>query len=319
MKSDNKIKKELEKEGYRLVGAHSAIKICRWTKKSLINEGVCYKEKFYGIDSHRCVQMSCSLFNCQNKCIHCWRNLNYSYSEEVKNPDSPKEIIKDCIKEQQIILQGFKGYKKTNMEKFRESMAPNQFAISLVGEGTLYPKLAKLIRELRKQGKSSFLVTNGLLPEKLKELKKKKSLPTQLYLSLNTPNKKLYEKWHRSKIKNAWKIFNKTLSLFPSLPTRRVIRLTLVKELNMIEPENYSKLILKASPDFVEVKGYMSVGYARKRLPYERMPSHSEVKNFSFQLLEFLPEYKYLDEKVESRVVLLGKNKKRMKIKKSEI
>ena len=63
----------------------------------------------------------------------------------------------------------------------------------------------------------------------------------------------------------------------------------------------------------------MSVGFARKRLGYETMPSHSEIKKFSKQLLKFLPKYKFLDEKIESRVVLLGKSKARMKIKKGEV
>ena len=48
------IKKTMEKQGYRFIGDHSIIKICRWTKKSLRNEGECYKNKFYGIPSWRC-------------------------------------------------------------------------------------------------------------------------------------------------------------------------------------------------------------------------------------------------------------------------
>jgi len=63
----------------------------------------------------------------------------------------------------------------------------------------------------------------------------------------------------------------------------------------------------------------MSVGFARKRLGYEKMSNHKEIKAFSKSLLKFLPEYKFLDEQEFSRVVLLGKDKKRMKIKKSEI
>jgi len=52
------IKEKLTRQHYALIGKHSAVQICRWTKKSLRNEGVCYKEKFYGIKSHRCCQMS---------------------------------------------------------------------------------------------------------------------------------------------------------------------------------------------------------------------------------------------------------------------
>jgi len=329
MKINPQVKKEFERAGYRIVGAHSAIKICEWTKKSLRNEGFCFKEKFYGIKSHRCVQMSPALLNCQNKCIHCWRNLNYTSSEEIKNPQEPKEIIEECIKQQRTILQGFKGSRKTNLKKFSEALNPEQFAISLIGEATLYPKLAELIRELRKQKKTSFLVTNGLNPKKLLELEKKNALPTQLYISLNAPNKKLYEKWHNSKEKNAWEKFNQSLKLMKNLgkKTRTVLRLTLVRNINLkkeLIPE-YVKLIKKTLPWFIEVKSYMAVGYARKRIPYENMPLHSEIKSFSKLLekeLKKYPEtkkYKILDEKKESRVVLIGKSKKDKKIKKNGI
>ena len=44
MDSKNKIIKQMEDQGYRFVGDHSAAKICRWTKKSSRDEGVCDKE-----------------------------------------------------------------------------------------------------------------------------------------------------------------------------------------------------------------------------------------------------------------------------------
>jgi len=306
-------KRILEKQHYSVFG-NSAVQICRWTKKSLRDEGCCYKERFYGIKSHECCQMS-PFIACPNSCLHCWRpielNLRHGKTKEIIEPE---KIIEECIKAQRKLLSGFKGSKKTNLGKWKEAQEPSQFAISLIGEPTLYPKLAELILELRKQGKTTFLVTNGLYPEKLLELKKKKALPTQLYLSLNTPNKKMYNLWHKSKLKDAWERFNKTVSLFPRLPTRKVIRLTLVRDLNMIEEENYAKLIKKNQADFIEVKGFMSVGFARKRLGYEKMPSHEEIKEFAEKLLVYLPEYKFLDEQEVSRVVLLGKDKKKMKI-----
>ena len=314
MRLNKLVKGEFEREGYRLIGRHSAVKICNWTKNALRNKGGCYKEKFYGIDSHRCCQMSCTLTNCQNNCLHCWRNLNYTDYNRVKNPDLPSKIIDLCIKEQQKILQGFKGNKKTRLNKFNEAMNPSQFAISLTGEGTLYPYIGELISELRKRKITSFLVTNGLNPEVLEKLQKKKQLPTQLYLSVNAPNKELFNKIVRSKLKNAWKIYLKTINLFPKLKTRKVIRLTLIKDLNMNNIEGYADLIKIAKPDFVECKSYMAVGFSRQRLGYEKMPWHSEIREFSKQLAK-LTDLKILDEKKESCVVLLGKTKKNMRIK----
>jgi len=220
---------------------------------------------------------------------------------------------------QRKLITGFKGNSNVDMKKFKEAQNPSQFALSLIGEPTLYSRIGELISLLRKKNISSFLVTNGLNPKKLVELGRKKQLPTQLYLSLNSSNKSNYLLWHRSKIKNSWQKFNETLKIFPKLKTRKVIRMTLVREENMNNEEEYSKLISKASPDFIEVKGFMSVGYARKRFGYEKMPTHQEVKNFALRLLKFLPKYKLLDEQEFSRVVLLGKERRKMKIKREEI
>ncbi len=246
---------------------------------------------------------------------------------KIKKIDKPDKIIKDCILAQRKMLSGFGGNKNLNRKKFKEAQEPEHFAISLIGESTLYPYLGELIEELRKKRKTSFLVTNGLLPEKLKELERKNQLPTQLYISLNSSNKKDYEKWHKSKMKNAWKKFNKSLGIMKKLrnKTRTIIRMTLVKDLNM-KNENikgYTKLIKKAMPLFVEVKGFVSVGFARERLGYEKMPSHEEIKEFARKLEKELKKqgtkYRFLDEKIESRVELLGEDRRRMKIKVGQI
>jgi len=325
----DKIKKILKKQHYSLVGKHSAVQVCRWTKKSLLDEGVCYKEQFYGIKSHLCCQMSPAVMWCPNRCQHCWRAIELTIDSELKgNVNSPKEIVDGCIKAQKELLIGFKIDEKSkkkqlsraNMKKYLEAQEPMQFAISLSGEPMVYENIGGLVEELRKRGKTSFIVTNGLYPEKIEELAKKKQLPTQLYISVNTPNEKLYKIFHRSSKRDAWERLNKSLEIMSKLgkQTRTVFRMNLVKNLNMIEPENYAKLIKKANPLFIEVKGFMSVGFARQRLGYERMPYHKEIVEFSKEVLKFLPGYKILDEKKESRVLLLGKSKKDMKIKKSE-
>jgi len=306
------IKKTLEKQGYRFLG-NSAVKICNWNKQALTDNGYCYKQKFYGIKSHECCQMSCWI-DCENKCLHCWRAIELDMKKLIgKKINSPEEIIDNCIKEQRKLLTGFKGNKKINMKKFREAQNPKHFAISLIGEPTLYPKLAELILELRKQGKTSFLVTNGLNPEKLQELARKKSLPTQLYVSLNYPNEDIFRKITRNKSKNAWKRFLQTLKILGKLPTRKVLRMSLVRDLNLGFEKEYAKLIKLAKPDFVEVKGFVSVGFARQRLGYERMPIQSEIELFAGKIAK-LTNLKILDKHKASKIVLLGKNKKLMKI-----
>ena len=329
------LKKRLKKQHYEVVGEHSAVQVCRWTKKSLTGEGVCYKEKFYGIKSHLCCQMSPSVMWCQNKCLHCWRAIELTLGDKlVGKVNGPKEIIDGCIKAQKKLLTGFKDAPKTNMEKYSEAQEPMQFAISLSGEPTLYNQIGELIEELRNRGKTSFLVTNGLYPEKLKELSEKNQLPTQLYVSVNSPNKKMYDEFHRNNDENAWKKLNGSLDILsevgggeapkgvprdhsPGMSTRGIFRMNLVKDLNMEDEhiKEYAELIRKAKPMFIEIKGFMSVGFARERLGYDRMPYHEEMVEFSKKLSEELGDYEILDEHYFSRALVLGKDKELLKIK----
>jgi len=331
------IKEILRKQHYELVGEHSAVQICRWTKKSLRDEGACYKEKFYGIKSHLCCQMTPTVVWCPNKCIHCWRAIELTLGEKLNGKtNSPKEIIDGCICAQRKLLMGFKklpakkGKKilsKANMKKWKEAQEPTQFAISLSGEPFIYEEIGGLIEEIRKRKKTSFLVTNGLYPEKIEELEKENQLPTQLYVSVNTPNKKLYEKFHRSSKKDAWEKLNKTLGILPRLKnkTRTVFRMNLIKNLNMNDEyiKEYAELIKKSNPRFIEIKGFMSIGFARKRLGYERMPWHEDIVEFAKKLVAELNKMKInmkiLDEHYFSRAVVIGENKKDLKIKKCEI
>ncbi|MFH1249251.1 MAG: 4-demethylwyosine synthase TYW1 [archaeon] len=308
-----------KKQHYGIAGKNSAVQICRWTKKSLLNEGFCYKEKFYGISSHLCCQMSPSVAWCHNKCLHCWRAIEYTLGSklEKKEVDSPKIVINECITQQRKMLSGFNGNKKVNKAKFAEASDPTQFAISLAGEPTIYPFISELISQLRKMKKTSFLVTNGMLPQKIKEMKKEDSLPTQLYVSVNAPNKEIFNKICNSSLADGWERLNKTLKEISNIHSRTVFRMNLVRELNMTQHENYAAMIKKSKPSFVEIKGFMSVGFSRQRLPYERMPSHQEIMEFS-QKIAKLCNLKVLDEKIESRVVVLGKDKKELKIKKKE-
>ena len=55
------LRKSLTKQGYKLIGSHSGVKICRWTKAMMRGRGGCYKHSFYGIESHRCMETTPSL------------------------------------------------------------------------------------------------------------------------------------------------------------------------------------------------------------------------------------------------------------------
>jgi len=303
----------LKKQQYYFVGNHSAVKICEWTKKSLRGEGTCYKEQFYGIRAHLCCQMSVTVTFCQNRCIFCWRDLAQTKgsdfsSVEAELIDMPKEIAENSVIGQQKLLEGFAGFSGTDMKKFEESKNPMHYAISLTGDALLYPHLDEFILELHKAGKTTFLVTNGLAYETLEKLDGKNALPTQLYISVDAPNKDLFEKIDRATIPDAWNRFLTSLKLLNTFKdkTRTTLRITTIKNLNMCDLEGYKKLIEISNPTFIEVKSYMWVGGSRERLRIQNMPTHFETKDFASQICN-VTGYKIIDEKENSRVVLLMK------------
>ncbi len=278
-------------KGYHIIGKHSAVKTCLWLKKSLKDEGYCYKQKFYGIPSHRCLQMSPALI-CNLSCVHCWRPLDLM--PPFKEWDSPDFIVEESIKAQRRLLSGFFGTAGVNRKKLEEALEPKHVAISLIGEPTLYPRIDELVEEYKKRGFTTFLVTNGTNPSALE-----KTEPYQLYLSLTAYD----EESHRALQGKRWDKIEESLKLLPKLDTRTVIRLTLMRGINM-NPEKFAKLIDKASPDFVEAKAYMYLGYSRRRLKAENMPEHEEVRRFAEELAK-LTGYEVKDESEVSRVVLL--------------
>lgn len=304
----------LKKHRYHIVGSHSAVKRCRWLYESIVNNRFCYKQKFYGIKSHQCVQMTPSLFYCTQRCLFCWRaqsgDIQLSW-EEMALPkwDNPEEIVEGCIKAQLEILSGYKGNPKADPEKLKEARRPKHAAISLTGEPALYEPLGELIHAFHKRGFTTFLVTNGTLPSALARLSEE---PTQLYVSVCAPNEEIYRKVCRPIIPNAWRQLKETLELLPSFNCPTVIRITAVRGLNMGNAAEYAQLINKADPTYIEPKAYMHVGFSRLRLKYEHMPSHWEIRDFACKIAAETG-YNIIDESEESRVVLLSKHERAIK------
>jgi tRNA wybutosine-synthesizing protein 1 len=224
--------------------------------------------------------------------------------------DPPEVIIRGILKAQASILSGYAGNKQIDWKKFGEASKPKHVAISLTGEPTFYEHLGEFIQLLHKRGLTTFLVSNGTLPSKLRDLPEE---PTQLYISVCAPNKSVFNRVCRPKITGAWKKLNETLSFLSSFNCPTVIRMTLVDGYNMKNFEEYAKIIRVASPTYIEAKAYMHVGFSGLRLSYNRMPSHEKIKHFSADLSE-KTGYKIIDESKESRVILLSKKAKPIKV-----
>jgi tRNA wybutosine-synthesizing protein 1 len=293
---------ELERSGYRFVGEHkhSAVKVCHWTRKSLLGVGFCYKQQFYGIQSHRCLQLTPSLPFCDHRCIFCWRNIDVTMPNWVDGADDPAEILDGAITFQRQLLSGFKGNPDVDKRKWKEAREPKHCAISLAGEPTMYPKISDLIEECHRRSMTTFLVTNGLHPNVLEEITE----PTQLYISVVAPDEETYKAVCQPQVDGGWGRLNESLEIMPSFDCRKVIRLTLVKGLNIKDVNGYAELIEKAMPDFIEPKAYMCVGYSRARLGIDNMPSFDEIKDFARELSNETG-YSLVDESEPSRVLLL--------------
>lgn len=300
----SEVKEKLEKQQYRITGNHSAVKTCAWLKHSLKGEGVCYKSQFYGITSHQCLQCTPATIWCNLKCVFCWRSASwYKKGTMDCQVDDPETIVDSMIYHQRKLIAGYKKHTKVPIEKYDEAFNPKHAAISLSGEPTFYPRLGELIEEFHSRKMTTFLVTNGTNPEVLENLD---TLPSQLYLTMIAPTKESFEKTARPSGKEAWEKILQTIDLLPSLKTRKVMRLTLVPGYNMIEPEKFREWFEKSEAHFLEPKGFMSVGDARKRLSYEIMPRYEKIREFSEEIIKD-SNLKIIDEKEDSAVTLIAK------------
>ena len=302
---DSKYKEQLKKQGYVFIGEHSAVKTCMYTSKSLAGKGNCYKQKFYGIQSHRCVQMSVAVNFCNLDCTFCWRERNNSAFGKI---DDPAKLADNAIAAQRRLLSGFGGNQNTPKEKWDESKEPLHFAISLNGENTAYPRLGEFIAELKRRGHSTFLVTNGQLPEILRKMERENQLPTQIYISMSAPTPELFNQIDRPLYKDGWDRLKKSLRWLSTISdkTRTVVRLTIIKEVSTQYVKEFSELVNLAQPTYLEVKSYMHLGASKKRYSKENMGKHQDVVEFCKQLAP-LTGYQLIDDQEISKVVLMMK------------
>jgi tRNA wybutosine-synthesizing protein 1 len=309
------VMKQLKKAKYG-VADHSTVELCHWTKKSFRNEGTCYKHKFYGISTHRCMEFSPAGMHCENRCVYCWRPMEFydSLAMEPERVAEPEDIMQKLMAERRKLIMGHYGDPNQDKQKLDESLLPSHYAISLSGEPTMYPKLPELIKYLKslEVTKSIFLVTNGQEPDMIQRLADEDALPTQLYLSTNAADQNSFLKINRPRYDDSWKRWNETLELLSSLDTRTVLRITLIKNWNdskeMIPA--FTEMFDKSNPHFIEIKSYMHIGRSTNRLEHENMLDMDEVRSFASEVSQRSNRFSIMDESEISRIVIL-QNKKR--------
>jgi len=288
----------LRKMGYQFFSPHSSasLKPCMWCKRAIMGEGMCYKHQFYGIESHRCVQLTPTL-SCNHRCLFCWRSFEHTYPHE--RDLEPQEIIERIPFLQKKALAGYKVSHRTDPVRYQESLTPNQIAISLSGEPTLYSQLPELIDLLNMKECTTFLVSNGTNPDMLRKCR-----PYQLYVSLVAPDQETYHSVARPLEDSYENVLRSLSELGDRKNQRTAIRVTLVSGLNGHNPEGYARIIQDSGADFVEIKGYMHVGYSQHRLTQDHMPLQDSVALFSESIMQH-SDYSVFGVNEASRVVCL--------------
>jgi len=305
-------KKSLQKQGYKIIGGHSGVKLCRWTKSMLRGRGGCYKHTFYGIASHRCMEMTPSMA-CANKCVFCWRHHKNPVTREWRwFVDDPEMLVTEAVDRHQKMIKTCRGIPGVIPERFEEGLNVRHCALSLVGEPIIYPEINRFIKLLHDKRISSFMVTNAQFPEKIENL-----VPvTQLYVSIDAPTEESLKKIDRPLFHDFWQRFIDCLQALSRKGQRTVYRLTLVKDWNMDEIDQYANLIAIGKPDFIEVKGVTFAGGGKKnQLSMSNVPWHTEVIKFCEQLSialqnhpekDNLPNYELASEHEHSCCILLA-------------
>ncbi|NXP14827.1 TYW1 synthase, partial [Thinocorus orbignyianus] len=292
--------------GYKLIGSHSGVKLCRWTKSMLRGRGGCYKHTFYGIESHRCMEATPSLA-CANKCVFCWRHHTNPVGTEWRwKMDQPEMILQEAVDNHQNMIKQFKGVSGVRADRLEEAMAVKHCALSLVGEPIMYPEINQFVKLLHQHSISSFLVTNAQFPDEIRNLEP----VTQLYVSVDASTRESLKRIDRPLFKDFWQRFLDSLKALSEKQQRTVYRLTLVKAWNVDELKAYAELIALGKPDFVEVKGVTYCGESSaSNLTMANVPWHEEVVHFVQELADLIPDYEIACEHEHSNCLLIAHKK----------
>ena len=115
----------LGKQGYKLIGSHSGVKLCRWTKAMLRGRGGCYKHSFYG-------QRGDGEQRASHSCVH-----------NAQLPDASPHPLCDCslpVRHQQLAVHG-----DDSLSRLRQQVRPCLCCSSLRERCSLQPRLTSAV------------------------------------------------------------------------------------------------------------------------------------------------------------------------------
>lgn len=273
-----KLRQNLEKQGYRIVGSHSGVKLCRWTKSMLRGRGGCYKHTFYNINSSQCMEMTPSLA-CANKCVFCWRHHTNPVSRTFRwKQDPPELLIAQGMAGHYQMIKQMRGVPGVTPERLATAMQIRHCALSLVGEPIMYPQINGFCKLLHDHHISSFMVTNAQFPDQLRDL----DPVVQLYLSIDAPTPEELKRIDRPLFEDYWERCLACVQELHKKRQRTVFRLTLVNAYNTENTSAYADLVEMGWPDFIEVKGvtYCGTSNSSTLTMKDNVPRHDEVIQF---------------------------------------
>jgi tRNA wybutosine-synthesizing protein 1 len=169
--------------------------------------------------------------------------------------------------------------------RLAEAQQVRHCALSLVGEPILYPEINEMVSELHSQNISTFMVTNAQFPDRIRQL-----VPvTQMYLSIDAATEASLQAIDRPVFEDFWARYLDSVDALAERKERTVFRLTLVRQYNMTDVENYAGLVRRGKPEFIEVKGVTYCGTSEaSTLTMQNVPYHHEVLKFCEDLCSSL-------------------------------
>ena len=135
------------------------------------------------------MQTSPVVDQCNLACTYCWREPHMD-TLELTDQD-PLELLYESVRASSVDCYLGLVASKSSKRKMVRCSEPKTRCYFPQWRANLYRRLGEYIDLCHKHGMTTMLVTNGTFPKVLERLD---PLPTQLYVSVDAPNKEIFDK-----------------------------------------------------------------------------------------------------------------------------